>query len=102
MPIFRKSLTLFFLTAILATPAAVFSNFLVVTPQQISITPEGLFVIIDETPIAVASLNVSNDGYIVAIPNIQAAICPICYNDTYTRGRRCSTCGFPIWSQKPG
>lgn len=77
-----------------------FANFLVVTPEQVSVTSEGLFVSIDGLPTAVESLTMVNDGYIVAIPSLQAAVCPKCRRDTYTPGRTCSTCGFPIWNKK--
>ena len=95
---FRKYLAVFCIVAMSVSSTA-FANFLVVTPEQVSATPEGLFVNINGVAIAVASLNVANDGYIVAvpIPSPNAEICPKCGHDTYTSGRTCSKCGFPIW-----
>ena len=81
--------------------AGAFANFIVTTPDQVVATSEGLFVNLDGAPVAVESLTVANDGYIVAIPVPKVDICPACGQDTYTRGRTCSSCGFPIWNKKP-
>ena len=99
---FRKYLAVVCTLVMMGASSSTFANFLVVTPEQISITPEGLFVSIDGFPIAVESLNIANGGFIVAvpIPSPNAEICPRCGHDTYTLGRTCSTCGFPIWDEK--
>ncbi|NGX55426.1 MAG: hypothetical protein KR126chlam2_01061 [Chlamydiae bacterium] len=96
---FRKYLTVVCTLVMIGTSFSAFANFLVVTPEQVSVTPEGLFVSINGISLAVESLNIANDGHIVAIPipSPYAAICPNCGHDTYTPGRTCSTCGFPIW-----
>ncbi len=74
-----------------------FANFLVVTSDQLNATAEGLFVIMDGASIPVESINIANDGYLVAIPlpKAKADICPRCGRDTYTKGRFCRSCGFP-------
>ncbi len=82
----------------MATSSSAFASFLVVTPEQVSTTPEGLFVNLNGISVAVESLNIANNGYIVAIPRSNADnIYPNCGYETYTPGKTCSTCGFPIW-----
>ncbi len=90
-----------FCAVMLIIASTTFGNFLVVSTEQVSVTPNGLFVIINGIPIAVESVNIANDGYIVAIPvpSPYTAICPNCGHNTYTPGRTCSTCGFPIWDR---
>lgn len=97
---FRKYIALFCITILLPTSA--FANFLVVTPEQVSVSGKSLAVCINGVSIAVESLNAANDGYIVAIPvtKDEPQTCPKCGYDTYTPGRTCSTCGFPIWDEK--
>ena len=58
----------FIATAVLVT-GSVFANFLVVTPDQVNLTHEGMFVIVNGLPICIESLNVANNGYLVAIPS---------------------------------
>lgn len=98
---FRKYLAVFYMVMMIAS-SITFANFLVVTPDQVSVTSDGLFVNINGISVAVESLNAANDGYLVAvpIPNPNANICPKCGQDTYTPGRTCSACGFPIWDDK--
>lgn len=88
---------LFFLTALFSST---YANFLVISPEQVAITSEGMFVALDETTFAVESLHWANDGCIVAIPKPMLDICPNCGKNTYTKGRYCSNCGFPDDAKK--
>lgn len=99
---FHKCLAILCTVTLLGTSSTIFGNFLVVTPEQISASSEGLFVNINGIAIAVESLNTANDGFVVAIPlpRPYAGMCPNCGHDTYTPGRTCTTCGFPIWDGK--
>ncbi len=88
-------------------PGGVYANFLVITPDQVVVNAEGLFVSINEHIVQVETLSAANDGYIIAIiteshedEKVKLEICPICRNETYIPGRYCTTCGFPIWSKK--
>jgi ribosomal protein L32 len=72
-----------------------FANFLVVTSDQVSVTPQGLFVIVDGAAVPVESINMANNGYMVAIPMPMCDICPNCGSSNYRKGRFCSDCGFP-------
>lgn len=96
----NKYLTVLCLLAIGLT-TSVFANYLVVTSDQVTVTSDGMFVTVDGLSLPVESLNIANNGYIVAIPQPQAAVCPRCRKDTYTPGRTCSNCGFPITNKKP-
>jgi len=91
-------IALCFMTAFCFTIFA--ENYLVVTSDQIMVTSEGMFVTVDGLSLPVDSLNSANNGYIVAIPQPHAAICPRCRKDTYTPGRTCSNCGFPITNKQ--
>jgi hypothetical protein len=87
------------LTLVIASPK-IFADFTVTTHDQVSVTAEGLFVNIDGVSVPVESINIANDGLLVAIPKPQAAICPRCHKDTYTPRRTCSNCGYPVWNKK--
>jgi hypothetical protein len=89
----------FLLIACLITGSA-FANFLVVTSDQVNATPQGLFVMVDNTAIPVDSINMANAGYLVAIPTPMLAICPNCGKNTYRKGGFCSNCGFPDDAKK--
>jgi hypothetical protein len=104
MNTFRSHLTVFYIVMMIGASSTALANFLVVTPEQVSVTQEGLFVSIHNIPIAVESLNVANNGCIVAvpIPSLYADICPSCGHDSYTSGRTCSYCGFPLWDRDSG
>lgn len=92
---FRKYLTGICTLVMMGTSSSIFANFLVVTPEQVVTNTEGLFVSIGEIAIPVESLNIANDGYIVAVPLPQADICPNCGHDGYIPGRFCRWCNFP-------
>ena len=73
----------------------VHAKYLVVTADQVNITSDGIFVAYNGSPMAVESINVSMNGYLVAIPKPMVDICPNCGNNTYKQGKFCSICGFP-------
>lgn len=91
---------LFLLLAMIFSTSIACANYLVVTSDQITVSSEGIFITIDGFPIEIESLNTANDGYIVAVPKPNAAICPNCEHDTYTPGRFCLRCGFPYNGKK--
>lgn len=88
---FRFCLALF--CALACIPA--YAHYLVVTPDQVVISEEGLFVEIDHVKLPVSSISSANSGFLVAIPLIEADICPRCGRDTYASGRFCRWCFFP-------
>lgn len=94
-PKMKKYLTALCLLALTCSSSIAFANYLVVTADQITVTTEGMFVSIDGLQIEVQSLSTANNGYIVAIPQPSADICPNCGHDTYTQGGFCRRCGFP-------
>lgn len=94
-----KNLIKFLAIACFITGSA-FANYLVVTSDQVNATPQGLFVMVRGTAVAVKSVNMANDGYMVAIPTPMCDICPNCGCDTYTDGAFCSMCGFPDDAKK--
>ena len=77
-----------------------FANFFVATPENVSVTQEGMFVFMEGAMVPVQSLNAANDGYIVAIPMPMCDICPNCGRNTYRKGGFCSVCGFPDDAKK--
>jgi rubredoxin len=89
-----KNLFKFLIVACCITGSA-FANYLVVTSDQVSSTPQGLFVMVDGATIPVESVNMANDGYMVAIPTPMCDICPNCGSNKYKQGRFCPVCGFP-------
>ncbi len=77
------------------------ANPIVATLDQFVVSSDGIYVNLDDAIIPVESITLANDGYVVALPKPQAAICPKCGQDAYSPGRTCSNCGFPIWNKKP-
>lgn len=75
--------------------ASAFANMLVITSDQLTAGPHGLYVTINGTSLSVDCVSVANDGFLVAVPTPNADICPSCGHDTYTQGGFCRRCGFP-------
>jgi hypothetical protein len=96
----KTRVTIFFLLTMLIVTSFAYANFLVVTADQVAITSDGIMVNLNGSLFELESLNVSNNGYLVAIPKPMLDICPNCRRNTYTKGRTCSVCGFPDDAKK--
>jgi rubredoxin len=90
----------YFLIFCIIFSQSAFAQFLVVTPDQVSITADGIFISLNGITAEVESINSANNGYIVAIPTPQTGICPSCGSSKYVDGRFCPVCGFPDDSKK--
>ncbi len=93
---FRKYIIVFYLTLTMNLGlTTLIANSIVTTLDQVILTAEGIYVNFEGNVMPVDSLSMANDGYVVALPKPQAAICPNCGYDRYTPGRFCPRCNFP-------
>ncbi len=93
---FHKYVIFFYLVITMAS-FGLYAHFIVATPDQVIANEQGLFINVEGVLQPIESLNLANDGYLVAIPKVEADICPKCGHDTYTQGRYCTSCLWPIW-----